>query len=383
MTSKESSADTTKTGMKFRDTSVMDALLLREETNYLRLNLPRTNEFIVNNRNQYLHVRSAWPSSIQSPYEVKGIAISLHGYGSHSNRPAHRYLAERFNNEQMAYITIDFAGHGYSEGHRGQVMSVNDIIDDALYLALAVFGEPSIVCSLSHQLSPDKLSHQRAPPVYVLGHSMGGGTAILLSYLLSYSNSNKLPVVSTPFYLYHRQFIQQYITPNFVGAAFVCPVVKLTTLPSWARELTLAIVADVFPYTIIPIHWGDDEDDKHPSWASKSYRRYVAADSYPQNPKGLTYGDSISFRSMNSILMLAEYVQLTLPEINFPFLLFHDPEDTIVPYSGSVIMMQRTTKVTSNMKRLVIKEKMLHDIVANDAVQCADEILSFFLSLPI
>lgn len=373
--------------VKPRDTSIMDALLLRGETDHRKINMPRSNEYIINNRNQYLHVRSVWPKSISNPSDVKGLVLCLHGYGSQANRPTHRYFSERMNAENMAYFTIDFAGHGYSEGHRGQVLSVDDIIDDALHLVLALFGAPSVVCNLEHRFSPlwasmnDKNFNGPIPPIYVMGHSMGGGTAIVVSYLLSYKDSTNPPKISTPFYLFHQEYIQKYITPHFFGGVFVCPVVRLTSLSSWLREATLGILADIFPFTIIPLHWGDDDDDKHPSWASAAYRRYTHEDGYPHNPQGLTYADSISFRTMHSILILSDYVQAILSEIKFPFMLLHDPADTIVPYEGSLLMMQKTVQVASSMKKLLVTPNMLHDILANDAIHCADEIIQFIHSI--
>lgn len=358
-----------------RDTSVMDELLLKGETDHEKINMPRPDEFVVNNRNQKLYIRAVWPTSMVDIGSLSGIVFSLHGYGSQANRPTHRYLAEQLNGQNMAYITIDFAGHGYSEGARGQVFSVDDIIDDALLMVLALFGAPTIACSVKHQIRTSQ--NERCPPIFFMGHSMGGGTAIAVSYLLSRKSSSKEPTFSTPFYRFHQAFIQQNIAPHFTGGVYICPVVQVSNFPRSVRDAILGLVSDLFPLFTVPFHWGDNDDDYHPSWASAKYRNYTHSDGFPHNPKGLTYADGISVRTMHSILILSDYVQSILQEIDFPFLLMHDPADTIVPYAGSLKMMQETVRVPSEQKRLVVTENMLHDILANYAIDGTKEIVSF------
>jgi len=80
------------------------------------VNIPKTNEYITNNRKQKLHVRSYWP---QDDEKCKCIVIFLHGYASHINRPLHQYISSQMNNNSIAYITIDINGHGFSDGLKG------------------------------------------------------------------------------------------------------------------------------------------------------------------------------------------------------------------------------------------------------------------------
>lgn len=94
----------------------MDKLISNEKLIYE--NLERTEEFVINNRDQILHVRSKWPK------DTKCVVLFLHGYASHGARPTHKHLATEFNNNEIAYITLDFHGHGYSEGLRAHVITI-------------------------------------------------------------------------------------------------------------------------------------------------------------------------------------------------------------------------------------------------------------------
>ena len=53
-------------------------------TNCTELNLKKTDEFVINNRGQVLHVRSSWPPAGQP---VKAMAVFVHGECNQSSAP--------------------------------------------------------------------------------------------------------------------------------------------------------------------------------------------------------------------------------------------------------------------------------------------------------
>jgi hypothetical protein len=57
-----------------------------------RLNLPDSNEFVLNSNELKLHVRSYWPAD-STDVPPKAAIIFLHGYNSHGCRPTHTYMA--------------------------------------------------------------------------------------------------------------------------------------------------------------------------------------------------------------------------------------------------------------------------------------------------
>jgi len=91
-----------------------------------------------------------------------GVICLVHGFGEHSSRYTH--WAEKFVKKNFALVTFDLRGHGKSPGKRGDIPSYETFLDDiACLLEKAVNLFPGI-------------------PVYLYGHSMGGG--LVLNYAI-------------------------------------------------------------------------------------------------------------------------------------------------------------------------------------------------------
>ena len=54
----------------------------------------------------------------------------IHGYAAHFNRPTYGPFLKELMDKGIAVATIDLEGHGYSEGRRCFISSVNDYLDD-------------------------------------------------------------------------------------------------------------------------------------------------------------------------------------------------------------------------------------------------------------
>ncbi|GAB4497168.1 MAG: alpha/beta hydrolase [Saprospiraceae bacterium] len=94
-----------------------------------------------------------WP--VEKPEAV--IAL-VHGQGEHIGRYAH--VAEWFNRHNVAVVGYDHQGYGRSEGKRGHAKSLNVLLDDIGRLL-----------DETRRLYP-------ATPLFLYGHSMGGGLAL-------------------------------------------------------------------------------------------------------------------------------------------------------------------------------------------------------------
>jgi alpha-beta hydrolase superfamily lysophospholipase len=126
-----------------------------------------SNDFIYNTLNQKIHFRK--PENITTS---DLIIISLHGYGAHGNRPTHKHLNTLASESSISYITLDFSGHGYSEGTKGLVISHNVLLDEVMQLLLEL----------------NKTGIQKT--FIIQGHSLGGGIALLASNILGNNNKN-------------------------------------------------------------------------------------------------------------------------------------------------------------------------------------------------
>lgn len=309
------------------------------------VNSPKSEEFVINNRSQRLNVKSYWPPEGQI---LKGVIIGLHGYASHIGRPTHRYLGESFNQEGYGYVTLDFHAHGHSEGiERGFVESPNDLVDDVLSLLFHLFS--SHVCNLK------KVDIQL--PFYLLGHSMGGGTALLVSQIIS---ECKLSEFSTPFALVNMDRIA-YLQKFFNGCMLFCPVVQLTRMTA-VHTFLVAPLSKLFPSYSFPKWLFDESESNHHNWANHDYIRYIESDGYPHNANGLSYGSNICFATLNSLFELANHTQKIMTSSKFPFIVFHDPEEKCLSFEGSLMFYNNSQ---SQNKTLVRVENGLHDIIAN------------------
>ena len=109
-----------------------------------------------------IYAQSWWPDE-QKNKKLKGIILLIHGLGEHSSRYEH--VAEFFTHYGFAVLTCDRSGHGKSGGKLGHIAKYEEVFDDIVKL---------------HSEASRKHSQL---PVFLYGHSMGGG--IVIDYLLN------------------------------------------------------------------------------------------------------------------------------------------------------------------------------------------------------
>jgi alpha-beta hydrolase superfamily lysophospholipase len=94
--------------------------------------------------------------------QPKAVIILIHGLGEHSSRYEH--VAEFFTHYGFAIVANDRSGHGKSGNKRGHINKYNEVFDDIKQL---------------YQETKTKFANL---PVFLYGHSMGGG--IVLDYFV-------------------------------------------------------------------------------------------------------------------------------------------------------------------------------------------------------
>ena len=109
---------------------------------------------------------------------AKGLVIMLHGYAEHCGR--YRHVIETFNQKGLSVYIFDARGHGKSPGERAFVDSYDNFLDD-LDLLYA------------------RVRHRHDLPVFLFGHSMGGGIA--LRFILTRQPKLNGVVLSSPLIL--------------------------------------------------------------------------------------------------------------------------------------------------------------------------------------
>ena len=105
--------------------------------------------YIETNKGQSIYYQVWLPEG-----KVKAAVFVVHGLHEHSGR--YHHLANFLVDQKLAVYSLDFPGHGKSDGIRSFVDSLQDFIDPIIsYLKMIKSWQPGV-------------------PIFMLGHSMGG-----------------------------------------------------------------------------------------------------------------------------------------------------------------------------------------------------------------
>jgi hypothetical protein len=332
-------------------------------------NIPAGNEYFTNSRSQRLYCHTTAPAD---GLLIRGYVLFLHGYCAHVSRPIHSRFREALRQKGYGYICLDFHGHGRSDGTKALVQDPGDLVDDVLACLLALHDDSRFATKpFSHLLAKELnllIPENNSAPIYLIGHSMGGGAAILAGHVLSNSRSGSF---STSYSIENKTALD-IIGKNFRGAMLFCPLIDIG-LPCALKYLLVSPIACCCPANSLPkCMTGDETKTNEKIWASPVYREFCVRDQWPANPSGLSYGGTIHWVTLRALMTMAEKVQLVLPEISWPFIIFHDPLDEVTKYAGS---LKAKTCALSKDKCLVDLPGRLHDIIGNDLSRSIAECL--------
>ncbi|MHA1232552.1 MAG: lysophospholipase [Candidatus Helarchaeota archaeon] len=107
------------------------------------------------------------------PPEIDKIIVVAHGAGG--NGDYYVILADQVFNEHIGVYVMDYRGHGYSEGKRGDIKSIKELLSD--------FDEFVSLIQEKH----------RNVPIFLFGESMGG--ALIINYLAKYNSPEITEVI--------------------------------------------------------------------------------------------------------------------------------------------------------------------------------------------
>lgn len=213
---------------------------------------------------------------IQSPGDnPAGVIILVHGIGEHVHRYTH--WAGYFKAENFAFVALDLPGHGNSEGGRGRIKKYSDVYEMIDVLVKTVRRTFSGV------------------PVYLYGHSMGGG--IVLDYTVRFH-------------------------PEVKGVIATSPWLRLSFEPPKFKVALAAIMKNILPGMV------------QPSGLNTSYLSHdkSVVDIYNNDP---LVHDKISVAYFAGVSKSAVFALAHAPELRIPLLLVHGSDDMICSPEGS------------------------------------------------
>lgn len=222
---------------------------------------------------------------IRTPGEnPAGLIVFVHGIGEHIGR--YSQWVELFRKENFAFVGLDLPGHGRSEGRRGKIKNysvLHEMIEILLRTASRTFP---------------------ATPVYIYGHSLGGG--IVLDHLIRYK-------------------------PAVRGAIITSPWLKLAFEPAKSKISLAAFMNRIAPGLV------------QSSGLDTVYLSHdqTTVDAYRNDP---LVHDKISIGLFIGAMKSAEYSLTHASKLKIPTLIIHGSDDMICSPEGSREFCSKTSK---------------------------------------
>eukprot|EP00013_Stygamoeba_regulata_P026107 CAMPEP_0177655186 /NCGR_PEP_ID=MMETSP0447-20121125/14806_1 /TAXON_ID=0 /ORGANISM="Stygamoeba regulata, Strain BSH-02190019" /LENGTH=341 /DNA_ID=CAMNT_0019159035 /DNA_START=24 /DNA_END=1049 /DNA_ORIENTATION=+ len=255
-------------------------------------------QFFSNRQGLWIYHRAWIPKE-----SVRAVILIVHGFGEHCGR--YHHLASVFNNEGFAVFSMDHQGHGQSHGERAYVDEFQHYVDD-----LCDFLDAHVLPACGEMGNP---------PVFLLGHSMGG----LISVYLAQRRPDlfKGVVLSGP---------------------AIAPDPKVAT--PFMRGLA-HVLCHLFPRLSVP------KDKFHVSRDAQQQALYEV------DP--LIYRGGFRARHAHEMLTAMGGVERMLPHIKWPFFIIHGTEDSLVQVAGA---QQLYRGAGSSDKTLRLYEGGFHEL---------------------
>lgn len=231
--------------------------------------------------------------------DPRAVVAIVHGYAEHSGR--YQHLAAFLNSRGYAVEAFDLRGHGQSSGRRVYVSSFSEYLSDVARFLRAV-----------HERHPGK-------PIFLLGHSMGGGIATL-------------------FVIARR--------PQIAGLILSGPALRFRSAPTGLRMRGLRLLGKVAPtYSLAPLP------------AAAISRDPAVVEAYENDP--LVYRGGMRLGHGAASMRALQRVQLDMEEIEVPLLVMHGSADRLTSPEGSEELVERAR---STDKTLKIYDGLYHEI---------------------
>jgi len=230
----------------------------------------------------------------------KGVVLICHGIAEHSGRYDH--VARSLCSAGYNVVSFDLRGHGKSSGKRTYINRFSDYLDD--------FGEVLNRVTKTYQ----------GIPVFLMGHSMGGGIVAL-------------------FTMKRKTKVQ--------GLLLSAPTAKVSEDLSPLLQKISGVLSALVPW--LPVLKLDN------AFISKDPMVMEAYDSDPLN-----YRKKLLARTGSEILKSTQEISADCKIIQLPIFIMHGSEDKLVEIAGSEMLYN---KVSSVDKTLKVYDGLYHEIL--------------------
>lgn len=230
----------------------------------------------------------------------RAVVAIVHGYAEHSGRYEH--VARFLNERGYSVEALDLRGHGQSEGPRALVGSMNEYLNDVGRFLRRV-----------EQRNP-------AVPLFLLGHSMGGGIVTL--FVITRGR-------------------------NLAGLIVSGPAVGVGRTPGHFQRLFVNVMAKVNPtYGLLQL----------PADAISRDPGVVAA--YEADP--LVYRGKMQAGLVAAMSRASARIQRDMEQVTLPLLILQGTEDRLTPRDGAELLYARAM---SQDKMLKLYDGLYHEVM--------------------
>ncbi len=232
--------------------------------------------------------------------EAKGVVLITHGVAEHSGRYAH--VAQSLVDAGYTVVGFDLRGHGKSSGKRNYINSFQDYLND-----------------LQEVLGRTQHNYPNLP-LFLLGHSMGGGIVSLFT-------------------------IER--NPQVKGVLLSAASVKVSDDISPFLQKVSGLISAILPKLPV-IKLASTDISKDPA----------VVEAYDSDP--LNYRGGILARTGAELLNATKTITARSKAIDLPILIMHGSADKLADVSGSKMLY---ANVSSSDKTLKIYEGLYHEIL--------------------
>jgi alpha-beta hydrolase superfamily lysophospholipase len=250
--------------------------------------------------------------------KIRAVVCYCHGYTDHVSF-AKRIEFQRLCDAGLAFVAIEYEGHGRSDGALGLINDWEDLVHD-------------VASYYTHIVSKDFAQY----PIFLMGESMGGAVA--------YSVYNRIPSL-------------------FKGVVFICPMCKISEdmLPH--------------PYVIALLKWRVG-----PSGCPTNLLGYLPlapvkndlaclthriAEKALQNAQcPFNYGRNPRLATARELIDVTQRIGASLSDFTAPFLVLHGTEDRVTDPQLSQALYN---EATSTDKSIRLYEGMWHSLTCGES----------------
>ncbi|CAN0264366.1 unnamed protein product [Ascophyllum nodosum] len=309
----------------------------------LDFNLPKGDQFLVNSRGQRLHLRAFLPVS----GDPKAVIFWFHGYAAHVNGPTFQKFTKGITAKGFVVVALDQHGHGYSDGDRVLIRNYHHLLDDAIGVLDVITqgkedGEQGVL-----GIGADVRRTLSKLPFFLSGQSLGGAVSLLMALRLR-ADAARTGAAS-----------------RLLGVMTNCPAIIAKPPPKPVLMILKYIIAPIFPKTQVP-SFLDTVSVPELTWTTEESMKMGALDKIDQ-PGGLGWPGNMRLGTGSQLVDMVNTLESRLTEVDFPFLVLHDPEDGVVKFEGTRKLMKSNTTPEETPRGRELKEMSgkKHDLLSN------------------